>query len=78
MLLRTVSSLGVLVNLVVLAAIPVAVWAQEDLFHYGMENREWEEGTDYGMRNWDQVECDDIDDCVRLFVLKDSIKAAAL
>lgn len=35
-----------------------------DLFNYE-GTRDWEEGKDYGPRDWDQVECDDVEKCVR-------------
>lgn len=50
--------------LLVAAAFPVLAKAQNtDLFNYD-NTRVWEEGADYGPRDWDQVECDDIEDCV--------------
>lgn len=54
--------------LLLLLAFPVVmVWGQNtDLFNYE-GTRDWEEGKDYGPRQWDQVECDDLEECVRSF-----------
>ena len=48
------------VLLLALAALPLLTWGQnDDLFNY----RETV-GNDYGPRDWEQVECDDIEECV--------------
>jgi hypothetical protein len=48
--------------LFLLAALPLSSWGQNtDLFNY----RETD-GNDYGPRDWEEVECDDLDECVSM------------
>ena len=48
-------------RLLALAAVPLFCWGQnDDLFNY-----RGTDGNDYGPRDWDQVQCDDLESCVR-------------
>ena len=53
---------GRMMLLLFLLVVPMLVKSQDDLFNYD-STRNWEEGTDYGPREWDQVECDDVETC---------------
>lgn len=48
--------------LMLLLLVLVGVSGQGDLFNYDT-TRTWEEGNDYGPRDWEEVECDDIEEC---------------
>jgi hypothetical protein len=49
--------------MLLLVAFPAIVRCQNtDLFNYDT-TRSWDGGMDYGPREWDQVECDDIEEC---------------
>lgn len=51
--------------MLLLVAFPAIVRCQNtDLFNYDT-TRSWDGGMDYGPKEWDQVECDDIEECVR-------------
>lgn len=55
-----------LLLLVLLVAFPLFAKAQNtDLFNYDT-TRSWENGQDYGPRDWGDVECDDIEECVSI------------
>ena len=59
--------------LLLLIALPVIVRSQNtDLFNYD-GTRSWESGMDYGPKDWDQVECDDLEECVRAVLVVESI-----
>jgi carbonic anhydrase len=53
---------GRMILLLFLLVVPMLVKGQDDLFNYD-STRNWEDGTDYGPREWDQVECDDVETC---------------
>lgn len=67
----------------VLLAIQGVVANNDDLFNYGMDTFDDDEGESFGQPEWDEVSCDDLDECVSfdcrwMLMLLDSLRFAPL